>query len=373
MIVRTREGGDTEIVVPSDANQDAGIMLVFLALIATLPVWYLYCTWFGSLPKDWSLHTWYPALLGTSFLLAAGLGLLFGTSKTLRVATDGVHIRVSLRRQVLHFARSAQACIKLQRVENEAVAPSRVVWLVKLVGERHEFTLDERINQQFQSRMLAEALAKALGCPLLEKADDGSMVAIDPKDLDLCLRERLARYPQLRGVSAQKPAHGFVRVTDSGHERSFSWHLVTSGLYLDLLGLGLALFVLTAVPWTHERPSLLENCVRSGDFSLYYKLAGCLATCSLVVAGYSKRLVLSPQDVRLQDHLWGLLLGSKSLTTSKIEEIHLGSGVRGPVLQIISDEGLLQCRLHDAATASWLASEVQNYLLETSCGDHKPA
>jgi hypothetical protein len=235
-------------------------------------------------------------------------------------------------------------------------------WIVKLVCQRYEYTLDERLGQQLESRGVAEAVAKALGCPLLEKNDDGNDVVIDSRDLDLPFHERVKKYPALLGKPIPMPANAGVHRQEGGGRIEFSWGIVTPSLLLSMVALGVVFFIVSAIPSRPEQPSYLARAHASGDYHLYVWTAAIIAGALLISAGFRIKVTLSPAEIHLSETLWGVPLLTRAIPARSIEEVQVVHTVRGPQVQVVSDRALIQFRAADADVAGWLGHEIRSHL-----------
>lgn len=350
------------IVLPTDANRNLGIFLIFVGLTGSGPLWYLWCVWFGHMPR--SIHGWYPAFLMAGVLVLLGYLLAAHSHKTIAVAADCVRVWDGLFRKPLRFTWDGTPAIRLQQLENELSARPRVQWITRLVSGRYEFTLDERRAQQLQSRALAEALARALSCPLLEKAPDGTPMTIQAQDLDLPFHERARRYPNLLGPAVEPPAPLPVRIVRSSDVVRYRWSVATTGLVRDVAILAALILVVTAIPPSATQPSLLETSRASGDFRIYVWLGAVLSTFLLIVAGFRVSLTLAPDRVGTRESLWGIPVGARSIPIGVVEEVQLYRSVRGSTVQVISDAQMFQFRVSDPETAAWLTYEIRRHLMQ---------
>ena len=354
---------ETVIRLSTAANRSLGVFLVFLGLVGTLPTWYLICAWTRVVPQ--TRADWYPSLVAAAVISGMGFLLAVHSRKQIRVLQQELEVRDGLFRKALHFRWSGTPIVRLQHVEREEGIRRHVTWLVKLVSERYEYTVDERIDQQLESRALAEALAKLLVCPLKERTEEGTDVIIDPRDLDLPLRERVTKYPALLGKPMPRPAGVPLRtrIIEDGAALDFSWSLLGPTFILDILVLGAVFFVLSTIPERQNQPSLWEVARTSGNYTLYLWVAAVITLMLLLVIGLRISLRLDPASAQLRELFFGLPLRTRTIPNREIEEVRLFLSVQGPAVQIVSDRRILQFRAGNVDLASWLAFEIRCFLL----------
>lgn len=354
---------ETIIHVPTAANRSVGVFLVFLGLVGTFPTWYIIRAWTSVVPHTRS--DWYPAFVAAVLMASTGFLLAVHSRKQIRITADNLEVRDGLFHRALHFKWSGTPIIRLQNVERGEGPRRSVTWLVKLVSERYEYTVDERVDQQLESRAVAEAVAKTLKCPLKERTVDGTDVVIDPHDLDLPFRERVTRYPALLGKPMPRPA-GVpfrTRILDQGSAVDYSWSLMGMAFILDILVVGVVFFVLSAIPERQHQPSLWEAARTSGDYTLYLWVAAVIAFLLVLTAGLRVSLHLGPTSARFRELFFGIPLRTRTIPNDEIEEVRLFFSVRGPTVQIVSDRRILQFRVSDADLAGWLAFEIRCFLI----------
>ncbi len=256
--------------------------------------------------------------------------------------------------------------MKLQHVVSESEEHPQTTWIVKIVTDRHEYTVDNRKDQQIESRGVAESVARALCCPLVERYDTVGDVVIEASDLKLPFRERVKRYPALLGRPVPAPPNANISRIERANGIEFRWGAVTTNLVLGVLILGLLFFLLSAVPPRADQPSYLTWACRTGNYRLYYMCASVIALALLIVSGYRATIRLAPTDIRFIEKLWGVPLLRRKIGTQQVEEVRVQHTMRGPVVQIVSDRALLQFRTTDAVVAAWLGYEMRCFL---ACSD----
>lgn len=350
------------ITTHTDSNRGLCLFLLFAGLVASWPVWYMICTWNGHAPQVWD--EWRPALWGC--LIIAGGGLLLGTLsfKTVLVSTAlrQVHVKDGPLRRSLVFPWEDSPLVRLQALVSERDEHLQTLWLVKLACGGHEYTIDERRGHQLASRGLAEALARAIGCPLQERGEDGVEVRFEPDDLGLSFGARALRHPSLAGGSAQQPAGSRVRRVQRPQGTSFSWGFVTPSLLFGMLGVGLAFFLVSTVPAGFHQPSYYQVARATGDYHLYLILFATIAAGVGALAGFRVRLDLEARHVRLSETLWAIPLMRRTLPCETIEEVQVAHTVRGAVVKLVGETAMIEIRAGDAGVAAWIGQEVRSHL-----------
>jgi len=357
--------GELTITLPSDANRSLGLLLIFLGTVTSAPLWYLWCAWVTTPPR--TVHDWIPSLFLAAAMIVPGYLLAAQSRKRICVAPDHIRIWDGLLQRPLRFQWTCSPpTIKLQQVENQVGGRTRTLWMTKLVCERYEYILDERLEDQLTCRATAEVIARALGAPLCERCDDGSCLCIDARDLDLPFRDRVLKYPALAGTPVARPQQATVSVSENGATCTFSWGVATTGLAVDILLLGALFLVITLIPPRHGQCSVFSVARNTGDYGCYLWLAGLITACLAMVSGFRVRLTLTPERVSLRETIWGVPLSRRDLAADRVEEVRVNSGMRGATVQVLSTRALLQFRVGGEETAAWLASEIRRHLLEAA-------
>lgn len=360
--MRDRETSEEVVItVHTYSNRSLGIFVMFLGLVTTWPLWYMYCMWFASMPQ--TLTQWLPAVIAAVVLTVAGFLLAFASYKRIVVNPRWIRIVDGPLHQSVTFHWTSDPRVRLQSIVSERNDRPKTTWIVKLLSERFDYTIDERLDRQLESRGIAEAVAKALGCPLLERDEEGEVV-IEARDLDMPFRQRVEKNPALLGKPIAQPPNAGVLRTESERALTFSWGIVTGGLILSIVAIGLILFVFSAIPLKLDQPSYFEYARRAGDYHLYLRSAAVILFALVVLAGFRIRVSLTPTEVQLYETLWRFPFVSRSISNCDIEEIHVFHTVSGPTVQVVSDEALLQIRTSDSKVAGWLAHEIRQYLVD---------
>lgn len=349
--------------MPSDANRDAGVFLVFLGVVGAVPLHHLYRAFIlGTVEGDWRKG----AFLG-SLLVLWGLWLILFTRKTFRVLPGAVVIHEGFLRPPSRYAWRGEPRIRLRPVEMERAGKVVEMWQVNLVDGRYEYCLDRRAGQQLESRTLAERLAKAIGCPVIENRADGDL-EIPFQELDLPFCQRVRRHPRLLGPRLEKPAGSSIREQREGEARIYSWNLVHPALITELAIFFLVVLAVGLVPLPISEAghddSLLDLAIREHDY-LYFTVVGGLFVLALfLLFGYRVFVRIGPEGVRTQSRLWGVPLHTWTLRTQDLEEVSVRQTGRGSFLQLISDEQIVSLRMSNPANAAWLASQMRHYFAE---------
>ncbi len=345
--------------LPSNANRDLGIFLVFTGLVGGVPLYYLYRVLLLQTPVwDWRKG----AALGL-LLALVGLALLAWTRRCFRVREGQVEVRDGLIRRSVRYAYRDHPVIRLQTLEVEGRGRPVELWQVMLVDGKYEFLLDSRPNQMQESRCLAEFLAKSIGCPLRVRREAGAQLDIEAKDLDLPFSERVHRDPSLLGPRLPRPEPFPIREEIAGSSRTFRWGIRTSSLLSEMTGLFLAALAFSVVPLAgpqNQEYSLLDLARLHGDF-VYFQVVGALFALALFLQfGYQVKVALGPDRIRARTSLWGLPLWSRSIPMGELEEILVRSLSQCTLLQFVSDEEIFSLRVLRRDLAEYLASELRH-------------
>lgn len=354
MNVRVRPG-ETRIVVSSASGRDLGLFLIFLALVGTAPALYMYDAIF--LRQFVAVRDWAPAINASIILIVFGLLLMFNTHKVILVRDHLLLVRDGFWRRALRFQWSESCCIKMRSIEQEIRHRVFEVWQIKLVSQGYEYLVDARPNQQLLSRRLAEALAKSLHCDLVE-VDQGRELVIASGDLDLPFCDRVRKYPTVIGTSVSIPPNASALIqygTQPNGHRFFRWGVTASWLLLEILLLTLVALLLSVLPW-HDQ-SIFYLAVAHNNYSYYYGVLLLLFLSMVVLPGFQAELVLN-DAVSYRAMIWRVPIDSNTIPLEQVEEIRQYDGIRGPVVQIISDRRIISFRVSDRDLARWLAYEV---------------
>lgn len=355
-----RHGNDLVILAHTTSNQSRGVFLVFLGLIASWPTLYMFDLWFTHAPR--SLYDWAPAGLAATLLTIAGFYLIVGSTKRICVNDERIGVKDGPLHPVLTFQWQGEKFVRLQSIISERDDRPQTTWIVKLVNDRHEYTLDERLGQQIESRGIAEAIAKTLGCPLMEKNEDGQDLAIEARDLDMPFSERVKRYPNLLGRPIAQPANAGVVRSDRNGGVQFSWGIVTGGLLAGMIGVGLLFFIVSAVPPQADHPSYFAIARANGDYRIYYGVISVIMLALFVISGFRVRVTLDVTEIDMAETLWGVEIAHCSIPNCEVEEVQVSQTVRGSKVQVVSDNALMQFRTGDMQVAGWLAYEIRTHL-----------
>ncbi len=345
--------------LPSNANRDLGLFLVFTGVVGGVPLYYLYRVLVLHTPVwDWRKG----AALGL-LLVLAGLSLLAWTRRTFRVREGFVEVRDGLIRRSVRYAYRQDPMIRLQVLEVEVRGRPVELWQVMLVDGKYEFLLDSRPDHIQESRCLAEFLAKRIGCPLRVRREAGVHLDIEAADLDLPLSERVHRDPSLLGERVPRPEVFPIQEEGTGSTRTFRWGVRTSSLVSEMAGLFLAALVFSVIPISgaqDEQYSLLDLARLHWDYLYFQVVLGLFALALFLQFGYQVKVALTPELVRARTSLWGVPLWSRAIPVGELEEILVRSLSQSTLLQFVSDEEIFSLRVLRRDLAEYLASELRH-------------
>lgn len=264
-------------------------------------------------------------------LVALGFLLWRYTRKRYWVEGQTLVVADGLFRRPLRFSWQEEPRIRLRSQEEERGAAVLEFWLVNLVDGKRQYVLDRREGHQIESRSLAEALAKTINCPVLEKGESGE-ITIPREDLDLPFRERVRRNPDLLGPEVEKPDPCPICAQDDESGQRYLWRLMSPAMVNEFFTMVCFLALLAVVPIFpryvpgEEVPerfalSFFHLARDSGQF-LYFWVAGTMvALGAFVLFGYSKELRVTKNALHAQDRLWGVPCWSATIPAEQLEEI----------------------------------------------------
>lgn len=364
-VKKTRRGDSTELSIPTDANRDIGVFLLFLSVFAVVPLYALTMRLvFETTEYDWN----------KGLLLALGMGLIgvvliLFSRKKITVSQTNITVKDGLFRPGMRFGWSEQPAVRLYSIEEERGGRQVEVWLVNLVDGKNQYTLDQRVGQQMASRTLAEMVAKTINCPVIEKAG-GKDVRIERSELDLPFVERVHRHPILLGQEVDKPSDCAVKETLSSERQEFHWRLWSAQLVLQVGVLFAVLFGFSLLPLgksTGNR-SLLDLARLEKEYLYFYALAGLLVIALVMLAGYRVLLVADRQQVSVRATVFGVPVRSQSIPVTELEDIAVRNSAQGAFLQFISDALIITQRLDDLEAGRWVASLTRRFYAKVRPG-----
>ena len=361
-VVRNSSG---VISIPSNSNNDLGIFLMFLGLALSFPIRAM----LGRIYLD---QTWVNNAAPAGFVLVV-LGFLLTRFTRKRFWVDGQSIRVQdgwLRRS-LRYKWEEPPLIRLRSQEEEKGLGTVEYWLVNLVDGKRQYVMDRREGHHIESRSLAEALAKAINCPVLEKAEAGE-ITIPREDLDLPFRERVRRQPELLGSDVAKPEPCPIEIRESDQEQHYTWRLLSPAMlneFFTLLCFVVLLAIVPIFPYLapgQEVPesfqlSFLDIARNQHQFLYFYVTGAIIGLLALFLFGYSKELKATQKALYARDRLWGIPVYSATIAADQLEEIWVRESTRGAHLQLISDACIISGRLSSSDVAAWLASKLRRF------------
>lgn len=363
-VSRRQSGSQAEIWLPTDINRDLGLFLMFLGVVGVVPLQYLLAQ---TLPVEAG------AIAG---LVVAVFGFLLVrfSRKRFLVSANEVVLREGLFKRPLRYRWESQPAIKLRSQEEERSGKVREYWLVYLVDGKRQYALDHRAGNQIESRSLAEALAKAINCPVIERTDSGE-ITIPRDELDVPFRDRVKTHAVLLGPEVERPENCSVALEETEAEQRYSWRLMNPGLLAELTWVFVGLMLLAMLPlFPGYEPaedgsprrqgmqlSFADLALKEHDFTYFYTVGGLAAVTLFVAFGYSKRLTVNRDEVRLTDRLYGVVVIRRIIKANVLEEIWVRNSSRGAHLQFISDEVVISGRTSSLQVAGWIASRVRRF------------
>ena len=369
-VVRREVGDQHEVVVPTDANRDLGLFLIFLGVVGTLPMRYFLTFWgFGGFKAFYVAISGVILVLGGFFFLAFSRKRYTVTARDLSM-TDGFF------HKTLRYVWESVPAIQLHSQEEEKGQKDVEYWLVSLVDGKRHYVLDRRAGHQMESRALAEALAKSINCPVNEKGTHGDIV-IPREELDLPFTERVRRNPSLLGPELPKPETSTTHHWEKDGQLGFSWRLAGSATLNEFILVTMLLTLLALVPLLPGRGSadqgqsgqplqrsFLDLARQDHDFKYFLGVGSFLGVMWFVLFGYKKRLLATREALDVRDSLWGIPVRSTRIPVDKLEEIWVRQSSGGTTIQLISDDCMISGRTASFETASWVASKIGHYYMK---------
>lgn len=349
------------LLIPSDSHRDLGLFLIFLGLVGTVPGFYI----INRLFLHWAEWDWRLGGFVGLALVVMGMGFLLGTRKSFRVGQGEIRMKDGLFRRVLIYRWKETPRIRMRSVDEDRGLNPTEVFEVHLVDGHYDYLLDRRPGQQMESRTLAEMLAKAIGCPVVEKSRETGDITLAANELDLSFVERAKRYPVLLGPAPDEPVPAAVQVHHDGSALVLAWSAFNKNLLSEVLVSFCLLLGLELLP-LHGREdapaqSVIDIMRASGDYTGLYAQLGLLAAGLLILSGRRHEFRLEPTRVVWRQRVWGLTTNSATIPADELEQISVRESSRGSFLQLISDRLIITRRLVDTRTAGWLASTVRHY------------
>ncbi|MBX3168854.1 MAG: hypothetical protein KF760_15680 [Candidatus Eremiobacteraeota bacterium] len=353
------------ISIPSESNNDLGLFLVFLGLALSFPVRAL-------LDRVYPEQAWVGISAPAGVVLVVfGFILIRYTRKRFWLDGKSVRVKDGWLKRSLRYSWEDEPMIRLRSQEEERGPNTLEFWLVNLVDGKRQYVLDRRVGHHIESRSLAEALAKSINCPVLEKAEHGEIL-IPREELDLPFRERVRKQPELLGGEASKPDPCPIECDEDENSQRYTWRLLSPAMLNEFFTLVLFVFLLAVVPIfpkvisgeeTAERfqLSFLDIARTQHQFLYFYVSGGIVAVTAFFLFGYGKELKAGRQSLDACDRLWGFPVYKASIPADQLEEIWVRQSARGAHLQLISDACIITGRTSNSAAAVWLASRLRRF------------
>jgi hypothetical protein len=356
---KTTKSGEKIIYLPSEANKDLGLFLIFIGIIAVPPCYWLYY-YYNSVP----VTDWKPSLFIGIFWVLAGLSLIYFSRKTITVGKSHIRINDGLFRKSFTIRWKLDPMIKLKYDEEEFKGRILEFWETSLLDGKLEYTIDRRAHHQLEARALGENIAKFLSCSFIERDEQGKESILDSKDLDMPFRCRAAKYPGFLGSPVDQPKNPRLTITERNKAFLVTWGIYSTGILVDIIAFAVIIFLFTYLPWKQGTHSFFEQCAIRGEFFAFYAGGLILFMTVFFVLGYRLRLNVSRRGAIFWVTIWGIPLRKRKIGIDKIEEIRLTPSMRGPRVQIISDREIISFRLFDKQGARWLSYQLQHYMLD---------
>jgi len=361
MKVSGSRSGDRIIYLPSDANKDLGLFLVFIGVVIVPPCYWLYLYY---TMKDF--QTWRPSIFIGAIWVFVGMLLIFFSRKKIHVSKSFIRISDGLFKSPIAVRWKERPRIRLRYDEVEIRGRIKEIWETSLLDGKLEYGIDRREYHQTEARALGENIAKFLSVPLIEYDENEKETVIAPEDLDLPFKARVLKYPGFQSKPVDPPKNPNIRIMERNKALTVSWGIHTTGLLLDIIGFAIMILIFAYFPWKQGAESFFEQCQRRGDCYFFQTAGIVLAVTIFIVLGYRARLKMSSHGAIFWVSIWWVPLRMKKILIDKIEEIRLTPSMRGPRVQIVSDHEIISFRFFDRKGAQWLSYRLQQFMLETT-------
>jgi hypothetical protein len=356
---KTTRSGEKVIYLPSEANKDLGLFLMFIGIVAVPPSYWLYYYYTSRAVTDWK-----PSIFIAIFWVIAGICLIHFSRKKITVGKSYIRINDGLFKKSFTIRWKSEPMIKLKYDEEEFKGRIIEFWETTLLDGKLEYTIDRRAYHQLEARALGEHIAKFLSCSFIERDEQQKETILDAKDLDMPFRCRALKYPGFLGSPVEKPQNPRLQIHERNKAFLVTWGIYSTGILVDIAVFALIIFLFTYLPWKQGTHSFFEQCALRGEFFAFYAGGIILFLIVFFVFGYRLRLNVSRRGAIFWVTIWGLPLRKKKIGIDRIEEIRLTPSMRGPRVQIISDREIISFRLFDKQGARWLSYQLQHFMLE---------
>jgi len=354
-----------QISIPSNRINDLGLFSMFLGLVLSFPVRSLLGRSYPG--QDWVTYT---APLGFG-LVVIGFLLLRYTRKIFWQDGQSIRVKDGWFRRSLRYSWEGDPVIRLRSQEEDKGSTTVEYWLVNLVDGKRQYVLDRRPGHPIESRSLAEALAKTINCPVLERGESGEIL-IPREDLDLPFRERARRQPELLGQEVNKPEPCSIVVEEEPDRQRYTWRLLSPAMLNEFFTLVCFVLLLAIVP-IFPKPipgqdvperfqlSFLDIARKNHHFLYFYVTGSIITLTAFFLFGYRKELVVTLKKIDAQDRLWGIPVWSATIPAEQLEEIWVRQSTRGAHLQLVSDACIISGRIANSQVAAWLAWRLRRF------------
>lgn len=356
-------GGDS-YSTRSDSNRDLGMFLIFVGVVGSVPLYYLFNALVLRNPDwDWRMG----ASLGL-VCVVAGVALMRLTQCHFRVLHDErsgvIEVRDGFMHGKMQYNFGPQAVVRLQATSVTRRGADVDCWEVELIDGKNQFLLDSKVERLQESRALAEFLARSMGCPMVVTYGAGDDVSIAAADLDLSYSKRVKKYPALLGPKVERPRNCpvTVRDVDGGTGRIYSWGVLASGLLVETIGVFLAAAAVGLIPVfgkVGDHYSLFKQAVEQHDFS-YFIVCGFLVGVAVILQlGYHVEVAVRGERILATGMIWGISVWKRSILVESVEEIASRVRHNGVILQLVSDEMIVTVKLGRLDTANYVTSDLR--------------
>lgn len=350
-IYRKLQSEDAEVIVPTRADWNLGLCLVLLGV-----------TLMGLVPVLRGVGFAAGSLWNVSMLLAAaGLFLIRFSCKRYRISPERILIRDGYFSPPRVYEVDGMPSLRLREQEEQVSGKAVMASLVILSVDKVHHVLDHRAGNSLESRSLAEALARALQCALIEDSEEGEE-QLSSHDVGLSFGERARLHPSLVGRQIEQPGHCRVSLQETNGTQVYRWKLMSQSLFFDFVSLVLIVCAVAVLPLfsgeSEIKYSFLDLARREGQVTYFIVTGLFLMALGFVPIAGSRKLVATPEGLTVHKRLLGLCVSEQHIPSGHLSEIWVG---RGAYLYFLSDQSQLGCGVPTQPTAAWMASRLRRF------------
>lgn len=347
-----------KVTLPTDANAQYGYFIIFLGIFAAIPAYYLYFSF-----RSEAVPTWSPALIVCAVMVLIGMYLILFSKKTVRIFQDRLEMKAGLFSKPLRLSWKGTPRVILRFEEEEYNDKVYSIADVGLIDGKVIYSVERCQNGFLRARKLAESIARALKCDLVERDESSKDTVILADEQSLSFRERMRKYPELKGPQVSRPEGSAVSFERDKRSLSATWGIKSANFVVYAMA-GILLVLLIVLLERHVLAVSLEHLGYGLIRTLFYIFLIMIPlSFIIIILFYRIRLTAAGGGVSRLSCLSGLCIRGKSISLDRIRDIRVSAGARGSFIRIFSDSTLLQFDLASNSEANWLCGELQDFLL----------